>query len=72
MEAGNQSGGHCSNTDKKCLGLPGDPVVRTSASNAGCVGWIPDRGTKILPTSWPKHQNIKQGDFPKCKWGHVI
>ena len=38
-------------------------MVRTSSSNAGCVGSIPGRGAKIPHTVWPKKKkkkNIKQ------------
>ena len=38
----------------------GGPVVKTSTSNAGDVGLIPDPGTKYPHASWPKKQNVKQ------------
>ena len=45
----------------KLLGnFPGGPVVKTSPSNAGGVGSIPDQGAKILRASRPKHQNINR------------
>ena len=40
--------------------FPGGPVVKISPSNAGGEGLIPDQGTKILHTSWPENQNMKQ------------
>ena len=41
----------------------GGPVVETLSSNAGNVGSVPDQGTKIPYTSWPKKQNIKQKQY---------
>ena len=38
-------------------------MVKTSPSNAGCVGSIPGRGAKIPHSSQPKHQNIKQKQY---------
>ena len=35
-------------------------MVKTSTSNAGDVGLIPDPGTKYPHASWPKKQNVKQ------------
>ena len=43
--------------------FPGSPVVKTSPSNAGVVGFIPGRGAKIPHASWPKNQNIKQKQY---------
>ena len=43
--------------------FPGGRVVKTSPSNAGGVGSIPDRGAKIPHASWPKKQNIKQKQY---------
>lgn len=34
----------------------GGPVVETLSSNAGNVGSVPDQGTKIPYTSWPKNK----------------
>ena len=51
---------------KFCLSLgefPGGPVVETSPSEAGSMGSIPDQGTKIPHTSWPRNQNIKQNNI---------
>ena len=45
------------------LDCPDGPVVKTSSSKAGGVGLIPGRGDKILHTSWPKNQNIKQKQY---------
>ena len=41
------------------LDFPDSPVVKTSPSNAGHVGSIPDQAAKITHASWPKNQNIK-------------
>ena len=41
----------------------GSPVVKTSPSNAWCVGLIPGRGAKIPHAWWPKNQNIKQKQY---------
>ena len=44
--------------------FPGDPVVKTSTSNAG--GWagsIPGQGTKITYALWPKNNNVKQKQY---------
>ena len=38
-------------------------VVKTSFSNAGCVGSIPPQGAKIPQALWPKNQNIKQKQY---------
>ena len=35
-------------------------MVKTSLSSAGGMGLISCRGAKILHSSWPKNQNIKQ------------
>ena len=43
-----------------CQNFPGCPVVKTSASNVGSEGSIPDQGAKIPHALWPKNQNIKQ------------
>ena len=43
--------------------FPGGPVVETLPSNAGGVGLIPGRGTKIPHASGPKNQNIKQKQY---------
>ena len=43
--------------------LPGSPLVKTSPSNAGGVGSIPDQGSKIPHASQPKNQNIKQKQY---------
>ena len=40
--------------------FPGGPVVKTSSSNAGASGSIPDWEAKVPHASWPKNQNIKQ------------
>ena len=34
--------------------FPGGPVIKTSPSNAGGVGWIPGWGAKIPYTLQPK------------------
>ena len=44
-------------------GFSGSPVVKTLPSNAGNLGLIPGRGTKIPHASWPRKQNIKQKQF---------
>ena len=36
------------------------PLVKTSLSNAGCVGSIPGWGAKIPEALWPTKQSIKQ------------
>ena len=38
-------------------------MVKTSPSNAGCVGLIPTWGAKIPHASGPKNQNIKQKQY---------
>ena len=43
--------------------FPGDPVVKTSPSNAGGAGSIPGQGVKIPHASRPKNQNIKQKQY---------
>ena len=43
--------------------FPGDPVVKTSPSNAGGVGSFPGWGAKIPHASQPKTQNIKQKQY---------
>ena len=48
--------------------LPGDPVFKTSASDAGGAGSIPGWGDKIPCTSRPKNRNIKQK--PSCNRFH--
>ena len=43
-------------------GLPGGPVVKTCAPNAGGAGLIPGQGAKIHPTCcmvWPKKKKKK-------------
>lgn len=40
--------------------FPGGPVFKTSASNAGSAGSIPDLEAKIPYASEPKKQSIKQ------------
>ena len=40
--------------------FPGGSGVKTSPSNAGGVGSIPGRGTKIPHAPWPKNQKVKQ------------
>ena len=40
--------------------LPGGPVVKTSLSNAGCVGSIHGWEAEIPHASGPKNQTIKQ------------
>ena len=43
--------------------FPGDPVVKTSPSNAGGASSIPGQEAKI-PHDWqPKNQNIKQKQY---------
>ena len=43
--------------------FPGDPLVKTSPSNAGGACSIPGRGTKIPHALGPKNQNIKQKQY---------
>ena len=56
-------------TQRKCikrevlLGLPGDPVVKTSPSNTGSVGSIPGRGANI------PHASVKK---PKQKTETIL
>ena len=40
--------------------FPGGRVDKTSSSNAGGSGSIPDREAKVPHASWHKNQNIKQ------------
>ena len=40
--------------------FPAVPVVKTSPSNAGCMGSIPGLGAKIPYDSWSEKQNVKQ------------
>ena len=42
---------------------PGGPVVKTSPSNAGSVGSIPDRGVKIPHALRLNYQNINQKPY---------
>ena len=56
-------GDHFSKFKKWHRDVLGGPVVKTSPSNAGGVGSIPGRGTKIPRASWPKNQNIKQKKY---------
>ena len=39
--------------------FPHGPMIKTSPSNAGDMGLIPDRGAKIPHVLGPKYQNIK-------------
>ena len=39
--------------------FPGDPVVKTSPSNAAGAGWVPDMGAKISQDLGPKNQMQK-------------
>ena len=43
--------------------FPGGPVVKTSPSNAGGEGSIPDWRTEIPCTSQSRNQNIKQKQY---------
>ena len=43
--------------------FPGDPVVKTSPSNAGGASFIPGQRAKILHDWQPKNQNIKQKQY---------
>ena len=43
-------------TLKNCRDFPGSPVVKTSPSNAGGVGLIPDQAAKIPLGARPKNQ----------------
>ena len=43
--------------------FPGDPVVKTSPSNAGAAGSIPGQGAKIPHVLQPKNQNIKHKQY---------
>ena len=45
------------------MGFPGGPVVKTSPSNAGSVGSIPDRGVEIPHALRLNCQNIKQKPY---------
>ena len=47
----------------RCGDFFGSPVIKTSPSNEGDVGLIPDQGVKILHTLWPKKQNIQQKKY---------
>ena len=47
----------------RCGDFSGSPVVKTSPSNEGDAGLIPDRGAKILHALWPKNQNIQQKQY---------
>ena len=39
-------------------------MVKTSPSNAGSVGLIPDKGVKIINASWPKKkQKLKRSNI---------
>ena len=49
--------------DKDKGDFPVSPLVKTSPSNAGGVGLIQGRGTKIPYDSGPKNQNIKQTQY---------
>lgn len=41
----------------------GCPMVKTSPSNAGCVGLIPGQGAGIPHVSWLKDQDIEQRQY---------
>ena len=41
-------------------GLPGNPVVKTSPSNAGDMSTIPGWGAHIPPASEPRSQGVEQ------------
>ena len=43
--------------------FPGDPVVKTSPSNARGADSVPGQEAEILRTSRPKIQNIKQKQY---------
>ena len=43
--------------------FPGGLVVEIWPSKTGCVGSIPDWGTKIPGASWPTNQNMKQKQY---------
>ena len=47
----------------KCRDFPGGPLVKTSPSNAMCVGLILRQGAKIPHDSQPKNKNIKQKQY---------
>ena len=54
-EAAGRNIKHCAEIFNKKMGdFPGGPVVKTSLSNAGGVGLIPDQGGKIPHASQPK------------------
>lgn len=40
--------------------LPGDPVSKTSSSNAGATGLTPGQGVRILHASWPEKQKKEE------------
>ena len=42
---------------------PGNPVVKTSPSNAGSAGLIPGWGARFPHALMPKNQNIKQKQY---------
>ena len=41
----------------------GNPVVRTSLTDAGGIGLIPGWGAQIPHALWPKNQDIKQSNI---------
>ena len=43
--------------------FPHGPMIKTSPSNAGDMGLIPDRGAKIPHVLGPKYQNIKEKQY---------
>ena len=43
--------------------FPGGPLVKTSPSKAGGLGWIPGQGAGIPHASWPKNQKVKQKQY---------
>ena len=47
----------------RCGNFSCSPVVKTSPSNEGDAGLIPDGGAKILHALWPKNQNIQQKQY---------
>lgn len=42
---------------------PGCPVVKTSPSNAACMGQSPGQGAKTPHGSQPQTQNVKQKQY---------
>ena len=48
-----------SDVREKLQDFPGGPVAKTSPSNAGDTGSVPDQRVKIPHASWPKNPKHK-------------